>query len=285
MPGAAAAFLNTCSFRRNLAILLAVYIAGSIIFLVTGMVASTLILAQASVICGGLLIAVWKRVEAPETFLVLTLSVICMSIIVMVVASGWNIQEIYTKMITAMTNEYDKAVELYKKNSNGPLPAQLDQLIISIRETLVAYFPGIVCSFFVFLGFANTITFTKLNSIKGRECNLEPEFDRWRLPWWLVWAFILFGFMAVVPEGIWPVIGRNGVLVLCVLYLIQGFSIMKFFFKVMDTPIYIRYLVYALIGIQWYGLLLVVFTGLMDNWFDFRTRIEKRITPEKKDQD
>ena len=115
MPGAAAAFLNTCSFRKNFAVLLALYISGSIVFLVNGMVASTLILAQASVICGGLLIAVWKRVEAPKTFLVLTLSVICMSTIVMVVASGWNIQEIYTKMITAMTNEYDKAVELYKK--------------------------------------------------------------------------------------------------------------------------------------------------------------------------
>jgi len=284
MPGAAAAFLNSGSIRRGFMVLLAVYILGSTLFLATGMVASALILAQASVICGGLLIAAWKAIEAPKTLLVLTLSVICMSAIIMVVASGLEIQEVYSKMISAMTNEYDKAVELYKKNVNEPLPVQLDQLIIDIKRTLIAYFPGIVSSFFIFLSLSNIITFSKLNQIKGLERNLKPEFDRWRLPWWLVWVFILFGFMAIIPEGIWPDIGKNGVLILCVFYLIQGFSIMRFFFKVMDTPIYIRYLVYALIGIQWYGLLLVVFTGLMDNWFDFRTRLEKKMASKEDNQ-
>jgi len=284
MPGIAAVFLNFGAIKRRLVTLLVTYIIGSSLFLYLGMVASSLVLAQVVVICGVLLISVWKNVEAPKTVVVMSVAMFAMAIVLIGFASNWNIYNLYSKMVTAMTAEYDKAVALYKKSASSPLPAQLDEFIVEVKQTLIDYFPGIICSFFVLLSFSNTITFMRFNTLKGRARNLTPDFDRWQMPWWLVWAFIVSGFMALMPNGVWPFVGKNGVLVVCIFYLIQGFSIMKFFFKVMETPVYIRYLVYALIGIQWYGLLLVVFTGLMDNWFDFRARLEKKSASGKDDQ-
>ncbi len=285
MPGIAAAFFNLGSVRRSLLLLSLVYVAASLLFLAAGMAPSSLILAQAVVICGVLLISVWKKVEAPKTVIVMTIAILAMSLVVMGAASGWRFHHVYTKMVSSMTSEYDKAVELYKKNAGAQLPVQLDEIILQVKQTLVTYFPGIVCSFFVFLGLSNTLVFIKMNQARGRAENLAPDFHQWRMPWALVWLFILFGFMALLPTAPWNLAGKNGVLVVSVFYLIQGFSIMQFFFKVMETPAYVRYLVYALIGIQWYGLLLVVLTGLMDNWFDFRRRLEARMSPKGDDQE
>ncbi len=279
MPGVAAAYLNQPPFEARLLLLLMVYVAGSLLFTLAGMAVSSLVLAQAVVICGVLLISVWKSVDAPKTVLVMSLAIIAMSVVVMEISSGWKIHDVYMKMVSSMTAEYDKAVALYKKNAQADLPVQLDDMILQVRQTLVAYFPGIVCSVFVFLSLMNTLVFMKINEIKGRAARLVPQFHLWRMPWLLVWWFILFGFMALVHSEPWGLIGKNGVLVASVFYLVQGFSVIQFFFKIMQTPVYIRYLVYALIGIEWYGLLLVVFTGLMDNWFDFRKRITDRMTP------
>jgi len=277
IPGAAAAYLDSGSLQKRLLFLLALYVIISVAFFSVGMVASALILAQGVVICGVLVISAYRGVDAPRNVIVLFITILLMAIIVVGMSSGWKINELYSQMITAMTKEYDKAIELYKKSSGTSIPPQLDQLVASIKATLVAYFPGIICSFFVFLSFTNTLAFMRISMLRGKGTGLMPEFNEWRMPGWLVWLFIFFGFMALVPDGPWPAIGRNGILVVCIFYLIQGFSVMQFFFKVMQTPVYVRYLVYALIGIQWYGLLLVVFTGLMDYWFDFRKRLIKKL--------
>ncbi|NPA93817.1 MAG: DUF2232 domain-containing protein [Thermodesulfobacteria bacterium] len=277
IPGAAAAYLDNGSLQKRLFFLLALYVLISVAFFSAGMVASALILAQAVVICGVIVISAFRGVDAPKNVIILSITIFLMSMVVVGMSSGWKMHELYTQMVTAMTKEYDKAVELYKKSSGTSMPPQLDQLVANVKATLVAYFPGIICSFFVFLSFTNTLAFMRISMLRGRGTGLMPEFNEWRMPGWLVWFFIVFGFMALMPDGPWPAIGRNGILVVCIFYLIQGFSVMQFFFKVMQTPIYVRYLVYALIGIQWYGLLLVVFTGLMDYWFDFRKRLIDRL--------
>ena len=277
LPGAAAHFLNDGPIPSRLFFLLFIYVIASLAFLSVGMVASAMILTQAVIICGLLMIAAWRAVKAPETLILMSIVFALTSLTIVIMAYGFSLPDAYQKMVSAMTKEYDNAVHLYRKGAPSQVSPQLDQLIESVRQTLISYFPSIIGSFFIFLALSNILTFMKLNDVRERIANLHPSFDRWQMPWWLVWCFIVTGFMALVPQKPWADVGKNLVVVTSVFYLIQGFSIMKFFFKVMNTPVYVRYLVYALIGIQWYGLLLVVFTGLMDNWFDFRSRLETKM--------
>ncbi len=277
LPGTAAHFLSDGPFLSRIFFLLLIYVVASLAFLSVGMVASALILTQAVIICGLLMIAAWKAVRAPQTLILMSIVFALMSLTIVIMAYGFSLPDAYQKMVSAMTKEYDNAVQLYRKGAPSQVSPQFDKLIESVRQTLISYFPSIIGSFFIFLALSNMLTFMKLNDMRKRVLNLHPSFDRWQMPWWLVWCFIVTGFMALVPQKPWADIGKNLVVVTSVFYLIQGFSIMKFFFKVMNTPAYVRYLVYALIGIQWYGLLLVVFTGLMDNWFDFRSRLETKV--------
>ncbi|HTZ39110.1 MAG TPA: YybS family protein [Syntrophales bacterium] len=92
----------------------------------------------------------------------------------------------------------------------------------------------------------------------------------WKLPDWVVWLVIAAGVMMIVPEPITTVIGMNTLIVLLFLYLLQGLSIVQFFFKKKNIPRYLRALFYTLIVLYQYLLLFISAVGLFDMWVDFR---------------
>jgi uncharacterized protein YybS (DUF2232 family) len=92
----------------------------------------------------------------------------------------------------------------------------------------------------------------------------------WKLPDWVVWAVIAAGAMMIVPEDTAKVIGLNALIVLLFLYLLQGLSIVQFFFRKKNIPRTLRALFYALIVLYQYLLVFVAALGLFDIWVDFR---------------
>ena len=59
-------------------------------------------------------------------------------------------------------------------------------------------------------------------------------------------------------------------IVVLFLYLLQGLSIVQFFFRQKNIPRYLRALFYALIVLYQYLLVFVSALGLFDIWVDFR---------------
>ncbi len=92
----------------------------------------------------------------------------------------------------------------------------------------------------------------------------------WKLPDWVVWCVIAAGAMMIVPEDIAKIIGLNALIILLFLYLLQGLSIVQFFFRKKNIPRYLRALFYALIVLYQYLLVFVAAIGLFDIWVDFR---------------
>jgi uncharacterized protein YybS (DUF2232 family) len=74
----------------------------------------------------------------------------------------------------------------------------------------------------------------------------------------------------IVPDEIVKIIGLNTLIVLLFLYLLQGLSIVQFFFKRKNIPRYLRGLFYALIVLYQYLLVFISAIGLFDIWVDFR---------------
>ena len=74
----------------------------------------------------------------------------------------------------------------------------------------------------------------------------------------------------IVPEDIAKIIGLNTLIVLLFLYLLQGLSIVQFFFRKKNIPRYLRALFYALIVLYQYLLVFISAIGLFDIWVDFR---------------
>jgi uncharacterized protein YybS (DUF2232 family) len=141
---------------------------------------------------------------------------------------------------------------------------------------------GAVASWIVDHGIAlfltSTIFFIWLNVLglrlfmQGRDPAF-PDFgdlSYWRMPDWVVWLVIAAGALMIVPEEIATIIGLNTLIVLLFLYLLQGISIVQFFFKKKNIPRYLRALFYALIVLYQYLLVFISAIGLFDIWVDFR---------------
>ncbi len=100
-----------------------------------------------------------------------------------------------------------------------------------------------------------------------------PDFGdlaRWKMPDWIVWLVIAAGVLIIVPERNAQIAGLNALIVLLFLYLLQGLSIVQFFFREKSIPRYLRALFYALIVLYQYLLVFVSAIGLFDIWVDFR---------------
>jgi uncharacterized protein YybS (DUF2232 family) len=92
----------------------------------------------------------------------------------------------------------------------------------------------------------------------------------WKLPDWVVWFVIAAGAVMIVPEDIAKIVGLNTLIVLLFLYLLQGLSVVQFFFRKKNIPKYLRAMFYALIVLYQYLLVFIAAIGLFDIWVDFR---------------
>lgn len=107
---------------------------------------------------------------------------------------------------------------------------------------------------------------------QGRDPSF-PDFGdlaRWKMPDWVVWFVIASGIAMIVPQEALQIAGLNVLIVVLFLYLLQGLSIVQFFFRQKNIPRYLRALFYALIVLYQYLLVFVSALGLFDIWVDFR---------------
>ena len=96
-----------------------------------------------------------------------------------------------------------------------------------------------------------------------------PEMPSWRLPEHLVWALISGAIAIFLPWEDIKLIGINLLMIICTLYLFQGFSVLAFLFRKWRVPPGLRALMYLLLLLQGYGLLVVSGIGLADVWANF----------------
>jgi uncharacterized protein YybS (DUF2232 family) len=102
------------------------------------------------------------------------------------------------------------------------------------------------------------------------------SFTQWKAPDVCVWVLIASGLCATAPLPSMQIIGLNVLLLVSVVYLVQGLGIMVFYLNRASVPSIFRSLVYLVLVIQPLFLLGVAACGLFDLWFDFRRIGDKR---------
>jgi len=105
-----------------------------------------------------------------------------------------------------------------------------------------------------------------------------PDFvplRHWRVSEYLVWGVIGSGFALFLDSGAVKLIAWNILIVLMAVYLLQGASILSFFFNKFRFPLWARVGVSLLIVLQQVFLAVLTLAGLFDQWVDFR-KIHKR---------
>ncbi len=123
-----------------------------------------------------------------------------------------------------------------------------------------------------------TLFFVWLNIMAGKILFVKnrmwyPDFgdlSQWKLRDRYVWLVIIPGLLILVPLGGVKIVALNILIIMLFLYLLQGLSVINFYFNTKKIPTFVRIIGYFLIFAQQFVLLLVIGLGLIDVWVDFR---------------
>lgn len=73
-----------------------------------------------------------------------------------------------------------------------------------------------------------------------------------------------------MPGTSLKMLGLNGLLILLVVYFLQGIAVVSYYFEKKRFPRALRLFLYTLIAVQQFVLLLVIGLGIFDMWLNFR---------------
>jgi uncharacterized protein YybS (DUF2232 family) len=104
----------------------------------------------------------------------------------------------------------------------------------------------------------------------------EVKLAHWKVPDACVWVLIAAGLGSFIPLAGVQVLALNALLLVGLLYAVQGLGIMVFYFQKASVPPLFRSLAYLFLVIQPLLLMGVAAFGLFDLWFDFRRLHHKR---------
>ena len=96
------------------------------------------------------------------------------------------------------------------------------------------------------------------------------DFKLWRLPDFLVWMVIAFALCFGLLDGAPARVAVNALILLAVVYAMQGLATMKFFFDSRHMPMPAQLVLIFLVVSQSFGPVILAILGLVEVWADFR---------------
>jgi len=178
--------------------------------------------------------------------------------------------------ITLLVSEYiamnlEMTMALYE--SMGVSEESLVQLSNSLEQIqyiLVRIVPAMVIGSTLFIAWINLLLAKRILTTKGM---FFPDFgalNHWKAPDALIWVLIACGGLLLIPGTSLKMLGLNGLLILFIVYFLQGIAVVSYYFEKKRFPRALRLFLYTLIAVQQFILLLVIGLGIFDMWLNFR---------------
>ncbi len=178
----------------------------------------------------------------------------------------------YKQILETIDASLTATFDMYQQSTNieADTLAQIELAFTRIRTIIPLIFPAILLITVLVTVWINLLLGDLL--LKRKDARLSPwqPYGQWRLPDQLVWLVIASSVCLMLPLPLLNEISINCVLVIGVLYFFQGFAVLTCLFNKWNVPWAFRFIVYALILIQAYGIIFLAIAGLIDVWFDLR---------------
>jgi len=193
-------------------------------------------------------------------------------VLVLLLYYSWRLTTPAMQLIEAHIHEsLQQSVRFYAEF--GMSPEQIESIkenAPEITKTILGLFPSMVVVGASFFAWINLLMLKTLYQKTGTPCPDYGDLARWKIPDWLVWFVIASGTMMLLPMPELNMVGLNGLIIFLFVYLLQGFSIVHFFFKKKSVPRFLRTVFYLFLFVYQTMLLVVAAVGLFDIWIDFR---------------
>jgi uncharacterized protein YybS (DUF2232 family) len=169
------------------------------------------------------------------------------------------------------------ALRQFWADEGGPSEETLRTYVYEVFETIVQLLPAL---FILSTAAAALLNYSVVRRLWQRFDGQPPlrqlMLTQWKAPEACVWVLIASGICYFVSFPGMRVIGQNVLLLVSLVYLVQGLGIMAFYLNRTSMPPIFRSLAYMFLLIQPLLLLGVAAFGLFDLWFDFRRTVNKR---------
>ncbi len=252
--------------------LLAVMVASLGLGLVSGNLDLGLLTLQATGISAMLAEGSRRSWSGPVTLLACFAFLVWTFVLSIYLVAGADFVTWYNGLMDALGKELESALRQYGQISGSE--KELERWLPQLKKELTRLFPGFFGLSLAAISFVNVSVAALVTRLFwGKSC-FVPNFEQWKFPEALVWFVIAAGALALFGPGGYQNLGVNALYVIGFFYFIQGLAIANFLIKKMRMPWYVKWPVYILILIQWYGLLMLALGGLADVWIDFRARFE-----------
>ena len=141
----------------------------------------------------------------------------------------------------------------------------------AIQYALVRIVPSLLISTSFVAGWANILIARSILMKKGFDLfQTSGPLNRWRSPEMLVWA-VIGSCLVIIPDiTSLRLLGVNGLIICCTIYLFQGIAVTSFTFEKKHFPLFLRVLLYAIIILNQILLVLLIMVGFFDVWLNFR---------------
>ena len=273
VPGVAACILYSSVFAQALAYLGAIFIAGSVMAFSTGRPDAAMWMIQSIGTLLVVLMGLRRKMDAPLVFLQCVVFLCVTTMAGFLIASGTDVAETYRSLLASLADEFDASFKAYASGAGaGSVTPEMTLLFQQVKETIIRFFPGIVMSSMVFTAFFNVLLCARCVSRQALGHSPFSRFAYWRMPEWLVWPWIVAGGACFTGHSLYSMIGENALLAVSVIFLVAGLSVAQYLMERFSVPTWIRWTTWILIGLQWYGLLVLTGLGLADVYVDFRKR-------------
>ena len=203
----------------------------------------------------------------------LIIAVICFYFIYSSFEQSVHIWQFIQKYVAAII---DANIKLY---SQLPLAKEDVNFIKDNQQNItIAFtriFPSLIVIICVFIVWINVLIGKNVLSKTGISRTNLAMLASWKTPDFFIWIFIISGGLNFVPNENINFLALNLFLVICFIYLLQGFAIISFIFQSKNVPIFFRFIFYFLIAVQQFLMIPIATAGLFDIWVDFRKFVRK----------
>jgi uncharacterized protein YybS (DUF2232 family) len=178
----------------------------------------------------------------------------------------------YVGLLADLDAFLGQIIVVYRTSSDLPADVlySLEQIIAGMRVLLPKILPGLLAGMVLITVSLNMVICRGVMRRLVPEKAFWPPYSDWRLPEKAVWLLICAFFLLLVGTGGVKNAGLSLMLVAGVLYFFQGAAVVIHVLNRWNLPRTFRLFLYVILGLQRYGMLLVVIVGIADTWADFR---------------
>lgn len=177
----------------------------------------------------------------------------------------------YKQLISSLDIGISEALTYYRSSASvtPETLAVLETTLVQMKIIVPLIMPAVLGSIVVLVTWFTMVLGNAL-LIRQKGSTTWSGFGMWQLPEKMIWLAIVMGILVLLPTAGVRVVALNALILLSVVYFLQGLAVAVFYMNKWKVPLLMRSFFYVMMVIQTFGTIILIVFGIADVWLDLR---------------